>query len=305
MRRSGGGSTAELLTNGTLTVFGDFAQTGANSTSSFQAFAPHLTLLNSNFGTENISFANPDTLLTGACTLSCFGNFTVSKTAGTLAINSMASVGGNVAINAGVTAVTASHFVLVKGSTTTANGTNVHVSRFGTFGSITFAPDSSTIADTIQFHGTAAQTIPLAEYNEVVIKGTPTLSAGGFIADGNLTVDGGTLTLGGNEVDVMGGFLTAGAGVLVMTNPADQLLVIKQATFAGGAESGDLTNGQLVLFQGIAVSAAGQFSASGSHTTYLVGPNGGCDCTDLIPAHHGAITARLRVTQLVADAGNC
>ena len=291
----GGGSTAGLLTNGTLTVFGDFTQTGGTSTSSFQAVAPHLTLLNSNFGTENISFANPDTVLTGACALSCFGNFTVSKTAGTLAINSMVGVGGSVNINAGVTTVTATHFVLVHGSTTIASGTNVNVSRFGTFGAITFAPDSSTIADTIQFHGTAAQTIPLAEYNEVVIKGSPTLSAGGFIADGNLTVDGGTLTLGGNAVSVFGGFLTTNNGLLVMTNPVDSLLIVGQATFSGGAESGNLTNGALVLFQGIAVSGAGQFSASGNHTTVLVGPaSGGCDCTDILAGHHGTVALATR-----------
>jgi hypothetical protein len=287
----GGGSTAGLLTNGTLSIFGDFTQTSGTSTASFQALAPHLTQITGNFGTDNISFASPDTILTGACSLSCFGNFTIAKTAGTLAINSMASAGGNVNINAGVTAVTASQFILVHGSTTTANGTNVHVSRFGTFGAIAFAADLSTIADTIQFHGNASQTIPTGEYNEVVIKGSPTVGAGGFTADGNLTVDGGTLALGGQAVSVVGGFLTTGTGVLVMNNVLDSLLVEGQATFSGGAEAGNLTNGVLLLFQGIVVSNAGQFNATGSHLTYLFGPAGSCSCTDLIPAHGGSIAA--------------
>ncbi len=283
-----GGIEAGILTAGKLVLNGNFTQANNGNGQEFKASAGHLTML-VGAGAQTISFTDADTSL-AVCATSCFGDFTIAKSAGTVDFLSTAGANGNVNVNSGVTGVTSTHFVLVRGSTTTSNGTNVRVTRFGTFGAITFAPDSSTIADTIQFHGNAAQTIPLAEYNEVVIKGSPTLSAGGFIADGNLTVDGGTFALGGQAVSVLGGFLTTGTGVLVMTNPVDSLLVVGQATFSGGAEAGNLTNGALVLFQGIAVSSAGQFNASGNHVTYLVGP-AGCECTDLIPAHHGTISA--------------
>ena len=272
-----GGIEAGILTAGKLVLNGNFTQANNGNGQEFKASAGHLTML-VGAGAQTISFTDADTSL-AVCAKSCFGDFTIAKSAGTVDFLSTAGANGNVIVNAGVTGVTATHFVLVRGSTTTANATNVRVTRFGTFGAINFAADSSTIADTIQFHGSAAQTIPTGEYNEVVIKGTPTLSAGGFIADGNLTVDGGTLTLGGQAVNVLGGFLTTNNGLLVMTNAHDSLLVVGQATFSGGAESGNLTNGLLMLFQGIAVSGPGQFNASANHTTYLVGPNLGCECT--------------------------
>jgi hypothetical protein len=53
-----------------------------------------------------------------------------------------------------------------------------------------------------------------------------------------------------------------------------------------------LTNGVLVLFQGIAVAGAGQFSASANHLTYLVGPASvGCQCTQLLPARQLSVVA--------------
>ena len=61
-----------------------------------------------------------------------------------------------------------------------------------------------------------------------------------------------------------------------MNNAVDSLFVAGQATFAGGAESGRLTNGALLLFTNLNVAGPGQFSASGSHVTYMVGPKIAC-----------------------------
>ncbi len=310
-----GGVEAGILTNGKLMVAGNFGQVaGSGGGQEFKATSPHLTVLTGG-GAQTITFANPDTTAT-VCSLSCFGDFTIAKSGGTVKFTSPAGANGGVTVNAGVTAVTAidslstgSRFLLVRGATTTAAGTGVHISRFGTYGSL--ALDPSTEADTVQFHGTAAQTIPSMEFGGyVVIKGSPAVGTGGFTVDSSLTVDGGSLILGGNGVGVYGGFLTTNGGTLVMNQPHDSLLVVGQATFAGGVEAGKLTDGTLFLFQGIAVSAAGQFNATGNHVTYLYGPTVGCGCTDILapggrtgvvsmsmkPQHRG----RLSATELAA-----
>jgi hypothetical protein len=84
-----------------------------------------------------------------------------------------------------------------------------------------------------------------------------------------LTVDGQTLTIGGN-LD------TAGAnGRLVMTNAADHVTVTGSATFSGASTVGFLTHGLLEVggpfTQSNAVSA-NSFTASANHTTRLFGP---------------------------------
>lgn len=291
----GGGVEAGILTAGKLVLNGNFTQTNAGSGQEFKAVAGHQTILTGS-AAQTISFASPDTIAS-TCSLSCFGDLFVTKSGGTVDFQSSAGANGSVNIAAGVTAVTAigasgsPKFLLVRGTTTTAAGTGVHATRFGSFG--TLALDASSQADTVQFHGTAAQTIPSNDYYEVVIKGTPTVGAGGFTAGANLTVDGGQLTLGGHSVYVAGGFLTTGTGVLVMNNALDSLLVMKQATFSGGAEAGKLTNGALVLFQGIVATAPGMFSASGSHVTTLVGPVLGCNCANRIPGNPGMINPTL------------
>ncbi len=108
---------------------------------------------------------------------------------------------------------------------------------------------------------------------------------------GTLILSGGMHVLTGN-VTMNGNFATAATGTLVMNNALDSLFVVGQATFAGGAEAGMLTNGVLVLFQGIAVAGAGQFSASANHLTYLVGPGSvGCQCTQLLPPRQLSLVA--------------
>ena len=286
-----GGVEAGILTNGKLMIAGNFVQvTGSGGGQEFKATAGHTTVLNGT-GAQTISFANPDTTQGASCTLSCFGNLTIGNTGGSVTFNSSAAHGGKLRVLAGVTSVTSTSPIYVTDSTITPAGAAVQFTHLDTKGNLGI-DTTATVIDTIVFRGTAAQIIPTGSYNETIVKGSPTVGAGGFTANGNLPVDGGSFALGGQAVSVLGGFLTTGTGVLVMTNPLDSLLVVGQATFAGGAEGGDLTNGALVLFQGIAVSGAGQFSASGNHVTVLVGPtSGGCDCTNLIPAHHGTISA--------------
>jgi len=121
----------------------------------------------------------------------------------------------------------------------------------------------------------------------------PTISAAVTVT--HLTIGGGVLTLGGNAVSVLGNFMTSGTGILVMNNALDSLFVVGQATFAGGPEAGSLTNGVLVLFQGIAVSAAGQFNASGSHVTYMVGPHLVCEICGVLARGRQSVLAGARV----------
>ncbi len=282
----GGGIEAGILTNGKLKLNGNFSQINNGNAQEFKAVAGHQTVLVGS-GAQTISFANPDTLST-VCAFSCFGDFTVTKTAGTVSFGSSAGMNGSVTVNTGVTAVTAigtsgggPRFILVRGATTTNASTGVHVTRFGSFGAA--ALDPSTEADTLQFHGTSAQTIPSAVYPVVIIKGSPTVAAGGFSTTADLIVDGGNLTLGGNGVVVGARFITTGVGTLTMTNAADSLFVTDSARFSGGAETGLLTNGALLIYKSLTVgSGSAQFAATGSHMTYLVGTNAvGCNTCDI------------------------
>jgi hypothetical protein len=63
----------------------------------------------------------------------------------------------------------------------------------------------------------------------------------------DLVVNAGSLTIGGNAVTVLGHFKTQGTGILVMTNPADTLVVGLDASFGGGNQLSLMTAGLLRL----------------------------------------------------------
>ena len=277
-----------------MNLSGNFSQGGPNS----QSFLSpgNLTLTLQGGSNQTISFATPDTSFGGTCSQSCFGNLTINKTAGTVTYLTSADHRGKLRILAGLDSVVSLNTLAVHDSLVTANGQWVHFARLNSSGN--FGIDTLNVEiDTASFFGNASQTIA-GPWNSVSIRGTPTLVAGGFTAYGDLGIgNGGTLTLGGQQVSAWGNFFTTGTGALVMNMPSDSLFVMGQATFGGGAEAGKLTNGALVLFQGIVVSAAGQFSASGSHVTYLVGPaSEECDCSDRIPSKPGLIGRPLDVS---------
>ena len=294
-----GGVEAGILTNGKLKLNGNFAQVNNGNAQEFEAVGPHLTVLVGN-AAQTISFANADTVQGANCTQSCFGSLTINKTGGTVTYLTPAHHHGKLRVMAGVTSVSAAspNFITVHDSTLTPASTPVLFARFGTKGNLAIDP-SATIIDTIGFYGTAAQTIPAGTYNQTLINGTPTVGAGGFSTTADLIVNsGGNLTLGGQGVVVGARFITAGTGTLTMTNPADSLFVTDSARFSGGAETGLLTNGALLIYKSLTVGGAGaQFAATGSHMTYLVGTNTvGCNTCDI----HDTRTRRMTRAQYQA-----
>ncbi len=107
---------------------------------------------------------------------------------------------------------------------------------------------------------------------------------GTYSLNGNLSVASdiivhGTLTIAGHTASIGNNLSLFSAGVLVMQNPADTVLVTNQATFAGGATAGLLTEGLLEVRGKLLQTNSGtgfpanSFSASGNHTTRLAGPN--------------------------------
>ncbi len=251
--RFGGGATTGLITNGMIGVGGNFMQAGTSN--AFDASGANQVVFTG--VSSSVTMANPTT--------SRFGNFIVPA-----ASTDGVYLQSNIVVLGAVTVDPASSGI---------NGSSYDITLSGALSD----PSVLIYVCSITFAGTGAQTIPALSFNEmVIVKGTPTLASGGFSTAGNLIVNGGTLTMGGQGVVANGNFATVNGGMLVMTNAADSLFVIGNATFAGAAEAGHLTNGVLVLFEGIQVSAAGQFNATGSHLTYMVGPAGGdCECDPL------------------------
>jgi alpha-tubulin suppressor-like RCC1 family protein len=104
------------------------------------------------------------------------------------------------------------------------------------------------------------------------------------VSVGAVTVSGGTLTLNGQTLTVARTFATTGSGTFTSNTAADLLVVAGNTLFAGGDETGLLTDGNLRIAgdftQG---TTANGFVASGSHTTFFNGtgaqavtvPNGG------------------------------
>ena len=109
----GGGSTAGLLTAGVLAVGGNFTQTGANSTSSFQPSGTHKTAL-TGISAQTLSFANP-----GA---SAFHDLDISGISGGSNTFSLAS---NIIVDSMLTARTNTPMLSGGGDTVTVGAFNV------------------------------------------------------------------------------------------------------------------------------------------------------------------------------------
>lgn len=150
------------------------------------------------------------------------------------------TVTGRVA--AGTTITSASSALILK-------GTNVEVS--GTL------PRTTVV-------GTAVATGPVAINGDLTIDST-----GGGLGIGS------ELLLNGHRVDVSGTLFASNAGLFTMTSPADTL-TIGSGSFAGGDETGHLTDGVMIVNGSGFDQAFGDpnsFHATGNHTTVF--PNTG------------------------------
>lgn len=107
-----------------------------------------------------------------------------------------------------------------------------------------------------------------ASANALLVPGSYALT--GDVQGTNVQVNG-SLTLGGHALVASGSFVTAGAGVVIMTNAADTLYSQGAMAFGGGAEGGKLLAGTVVVQGAFSVASVGGFVAGTGLTTVFDG----------------------------------
>ena len=160
----------------------------------------------------------------------------------------------------GTTGIGGGQTLFVAGAVTAAAGTNM-----------------SGVANVDVYAGTTLPAIQGVAPSVVTIDGTAvTMTTGPRAIGGNLTLaNGGSLTLNGQQLTVGANFTSAtSAGLLTMTNPADQLTINGNADF-DGTDMGNtsLTAGLLIVKGNFTThnTHAQSFAAFGAHTTLFAG----------------------------------
>src|SRR5262249_35180163 len=124
---------------------------------------------------------------------------------------------------------------------------------------------------------TGTQTIPAQHANlpfsdnnaDLTVRGNAIL--GGAATTNALQIEGtGKLSLNGQKLTVNGNFSTTGSALLGMTTVGDSLGVSGNATFDGGVELANLTEGTLSIGGNFSQSGT-LFDASGNHRTIFSG----------------------------------
>jgi hypothetical protein len=152
-----------------------------------------------------------------------------------------------------------------------------------TLGAITFNVSGNadiggllTGTGTLNLTGTAKTLRGTTSTALILVNGTPTLD-GATSVTGPLTVNAGTLTIGGQALAVSGALTVQGSGQLVMTNTADSVDVGGTLAYTTSTSGfGSLTSGILVA-RGIVTQTAGaldNLAASGTHALRLAGAGG-------------------------------
>ncbi|MFN8650720.1 MAG: hypothetical protein U0133_02310 [Gemmatimonadales bacterium] len=103
---------------------------------------------------------------------------------------------------------------------------------------------------------------------------TPFLSA--VTTVGAVNVSGGTLAIGAQTLIVARSFSTNGNGKLDMTDPGAAMVVGGDAVFAGGNETGLLTDGGITFggnFTQLSGTSTSSYAASGNHLSVITGDN--------------------------------
>lgn len=273
----GGGSTAGLLTAGTLIVNERLVQSG--DPASFSAGAVHLTEIRGNaddFGGANtVSFANPAT--------SGFGSLRFSPGAASSAtLQSTVAVRGDLTLDPTYFITAGSFELIVDGDVTVGTGAALNLGALRLGG--TYVNAGLLNADTTEFRG-SNQVIPILPdgnadgWNSVVVTGTaraayPTQQRLQVL--GSLIIRGtGSLQMSGpgefGGAFVGGDLRTLDGGRLIMQEANALVTVNGNAIFNGGFTNGLLTAGTLEIFGDFTQLGSGPvFYASGAHQTRFV-----------------------------------
>ena len=241
----GGGAETGLLTNGTLTVNGNFTQN--SPANGFDASGSHTVVMSGTGSPQTVTITNPNT--------SRFQNLRFTNTSG-----SGATLASNILVQGNLTVVTA---VAAGANAVTIGGTLTDPGALLTAAAISFLGSTTPISATTHAINTT-----------ITFNNNPSILQGDVAVNGQVNVNIANLQLNGHHLMVSGGFLTQNGGQLTMTNALDSLYVGGNATFGGGVEAGLLTAGKLVLNGNFTQNNGGngqEFKAVAGHQTILVG----------------------------------
>jgi hypothetical protein len=282
-----GGDETGKLTAGTLTVGGDFTQQHTTSLASFVAGSGHTTVLNGS-ALQTVAFA--DTTVSG------FGNLTLSG-AGGATVSGLPLVNGNLSVQSGtVTAadqsITGSGFYVV-GNISSAAGTNLTLGRLYAGGALGIG---GSYAVTLTGFIVGSTTIPLTlPYQNIDIDGGGVSTTGALNLSGSLKLTRGRVLT--NAILVLGGHVNVGNSVVVdapntlidfngqamhvagnftlqngaqvnLINGNDSLIVVGNALFDGGDETG-----KMGALANLVVGGNLTQANSSSHTSFVADPN--------------------------------
>ncbi|MCC7001171.1 MAG: Ig-like domain-containing protein [Gemmatimonadaceae bacterium] len=227
-----------ILTAGVMVIGGDFAQVGVDR--GFLSEGTHRVRLVGN--TVTVSFAD--------AAVNRFQELFIDGTS-SVAFTTPVSVTGSVTVASGVSVVSSSEEVSIGGDLVENSGGLWQVA-FTTF----TGPDPQlppSILGNVTFIFGAVLDAPLT-------------------VNGDLAVNGGTLSLNGRRLDVNGSLRTTLAGSLSMTSPADTLFISGNAQFEGASTLNQLTAGHLAIGGNFTqTGTATSFHAVAPHETWLVG----------------------------------
>jgi hypothetical protein len=294
----GGGSTAGLLTGGTLRVRGDFDQSG--DPESFAPSGAHLTILDGAGGT--LTFADPaqtggshfhhlSVLMSG--TAANGGELVIN---GDLVIQDTAQFAPSGIVGGSGNRVTVVGSAVITRSQTAAVLTS-DVLRFG--GAVGASAGAVVDGDTVEFFG-ASQTVPtnLSPAFALKVTGDSVLFTGVTTWRGMLVTGSGLADIGGATVSVDSTFRTTGNGRIRMTNPAGKLSVRGEARFEGGSTAGRMTAGTLDLgrhFSQAGFTSPSSFAPSGTHLTHFRN-------FDLVPGNPTVVPVNITISNTFASA---
>lgn len=240
-----GGNHEGKLTAGRLEVQGNLRQVYAHDTRSFAGTGAHLVRL-TGAANQTVHLDRP------ATNESRFASLEVNKSTGSVTVTSLAQMDSALTITS-ATALSASSLGVGKRLTTTT-GDLSGVALVYTYGAFAEWP-------TLGAASTHPQRLELN--TDVSVTGTATFAKPVFVRDG------GRLRIAGKSLTLSDSLHVTGANAfLVMDVVGSQLVVVGNATFAGGNHDGKLTQGTLELrgnFRQLYAHDTRSFASTGAH----------------------------------------
>lgn len=291
-----GGSTAGLLTGGSLRVGGAFSQGGANA-DAFQAGPGHTVEL-IGATTQAISFQNPDLALNTACSASCFGTLSASKGSGEGDISFVTGAKAVTQLSLAADAIIAGTNLLLSGGAPSFTSLNVQAGAIGFVSGLTRFVETFAVDSLIGF----GNDFPLPPNLD-----RPTRLAGSYLinAPHNAAL---VVTFGALDVDgvasINGDLVMNANGWLRMQQPSDTLTVNGNVQAAGNSPISQLTSGVLAVNGNFAQTQVGasSFNPEPAHKTRIIGPGALVQFTAVASNRFGSLEFATSGAQITSGA---